>query len=182
MKKLFMIICFILFTAASASAQWDLTYDELTAPASGDLYLIQDVSDTGDTAQGTTKYIPHSSMIKPLYTDVDTTETALTAAQVTNSIVTNQGATGEVDVILPAISYYSVVRFIITEAQILEVNPPTDEIFDLDGTALDANDCVDSPAIVGSKMLATRMQLADASWRWSLDTIRGAWVDTGASD
>ena len=182
MKKLFMIICFILFTVASASAQWDLDYSEVTAPASDDKYLIQDASDTGDTAQGTTKYIPPSSLTKPIYVDVPTTETTLTAAQVTMTFVTNQGATGEVDVILPAVSFYTVVRFIVNEEFIFEVNPPSGELFDLNGTSLDANDCVDSPIIVGSKLVATRMQIADASWRWSLDTVRGLWVDTGASD
>ena len=178
-----MIALFALLLADDyAYAQWDLDYSELTAPASGDLLLIQDVSDTGDTAQGTTKYIPMSSLNKPIAVDVPTTETTLTAEQVGGLIVTNQGATGEVDVILPAVSFYTIVRFIVNEEFIFEINPPAGELFDLDGTPLDANDCVDSPIIVGSKLVATRMQIADASWRWSLDTVRGLWVDTGASD
>ena len=182
MKRILTVICFILFTAASVSAQWDLDYSEVTAPASDDKYLIQDASDTGDTAQGTTKYIPHSSLTKPIHVDVPTTETTLTAAQVTMTFVTNQGASGEVDVILPAVSFYTVVRFIVNEEFIFEINPPAGELFDHNGTLLHANDCVNMPAVLGSKMRATRMQIADASWRWSLDDVRGLSLDIGASD
>ncbi|MDD5287451.1 MAG: hypothetical protein PHD54_16495, partial [Desulfuromonadaceae bacterium] len=80
------------------------------------------------------------------------------------------------------VSYPISVCFIVEEALIFEVCPPTGELFDHDGTALDANDCIDSPAVVGGKMIVTRMQIADGTWRWSTDTVRGAWTDTGASD
>ena len=97
--------------------------------------------------------------------------------------LTNQGEdAAENDLVLPAVSYPIQVIFIIEEAYIIEINPPAGEAFDLDGTVLAADDCVDSPIVVGSKISATRMQIADASWRWSLDTIRGAWVDTDATD
>jgi len=97
----------------------------------------------------------------------------------THKYISNQGETVEVDIILVAVSYPIQVIFSVEEALIMEIAPPAGELFDLDGTALDANDCVDSPAVVGSKLAATRLQIADASWRWSLDTVRGAWVDTG---
>ena len=71
---------------------------------------------------------------------------------------------------------------LITEAQIAEINPPSGEAFDLGGTALDADDCIDSPATVGAKAVFTRMQDATGAWFWSVDTVRGAWADTGASD
>ena len=99
-----------------------------------------------------------------------------------NNYFTNQGSTGEGDFQLPAVSYYVRVIFIVTEARNIEINPPAGEILDLDGVNLDADDCVDSDSTVGSKIVALRMQIADASWRWSLDTIRGVWTDTGASD
>ena len=99
-----------------------------------------------------------------------------------NKYITNQGATGEVDLVLPAVSWSITLYFIVEEAQVIEVNPPTGEAPDLDGTTLDANDCVDSDSTVGSKIAATRMKNAAGTWIWSLDTIRGNWTDTGASD
>ena len=146
------------------------TDDQLSLIAGG----VEIARATEGTISGLTRRMFH--------VDVPTTETTLTAEQCHDTFVTNQGATGEVDVILPALSYYTMVRFVVNEVQIFEINPPSGELFDLDGTDLDADDCVDSPAVVGSKLTATRMQIADASWRWSLDTVRGAWVDTGASD
>ena len=108
----------------------------------------------------------------------------LTDAEVlVNGYVTNQGSAGETDTGLPALSFHIKITFIIEEEQIFELSPPSGELFDLDGTLLDANDCVDSPAVVGSKLIATRMLLADGStWRWSLDTVRGPWVDGDAED
>ena len=111
------------------------------------------------------------------------TQTALSEANMlANKYVSNQGETVELDVILVAVSYPIQVVFSVEEVLIIEVCPPSGELFDLDGTLLDANDCVDSPAVVGSKMSATRLQVAAGTWIWSLDTIRGAWVDTGATD
>ena len=83
---------------------------------------------------------------------------------------------------LLAVSYGITVIFIIEEEQNIEINPPAGEAFDLDGVTLDADDCVDSDSTVGSKISATRMKDADGNWIWSLDTIRGSWVDRGASD
>jgi hypothetical protein len=112
-----------------------------------------------------------------------TADTVLTEAQIqANKYITNQGDDGEADITLPAVSYVISLTFIVSEAQIIEVNPPSGEAFDLNGTTLDADDCVDSPAVVGSKIVATRMQNAAGTWIWSLDTVRGSWVDTGASD
>jgi hypothetical protein len=112
-----------------------------------------------------------------------TADTVLTEAQIqANKYITNQGDDGEADITLPAVSYVIGVTFLVSEAQIIEVNPPSGETFDLNGTTLDADDCVDSPAVVGSKLVATRMQNAAGTWIWSLDTVRGSWVDTGASD
>lgn len=112
-----------------------------------------------------------------------TTDTSVSEAQLlANDYITNQGAAGEVDIILPVVSYTISRTIIVNEAQIIEVGPPTGEILDLSGTLLDANDVVDSPATVGSKMVVTRMQNAAGAWHYSLDTVRGTWVDSGASD
>ncbi len=112
-----------------------------------------------------------------------TGDTAISTDQIiVNRFITNQGATGEIDITLPAVSYYITRTILVTEAQVIEVNPPSGEAFDFNGATLDANDCVDSPAVVGSKIIATRMQNASGTWIWSLDVVRGTWVDTGASD
>jgi len=119
---------------------------------------------------------------------VATTETPvnITAANVlANKYVTNQGSSSEADWVLPDIEYYATIIFVVNEAFIEEICPPNSdahEAFDLDGTALDASDCVDSPIVVGSKIAATRIQIADGTWKWSFDTIRGAWLDTGGTD
>jgi len=112
-----------------------------------------------------------------------TADTVLTEAQIrANKYISNQGDADEADITLPAVSYVINVIFSVEEVLNIEINPPSGEIFDLDGTALDADDCVDSDSTVGSKIAATRLQIADGTWRWSLDTIRGVWTDTGASD
>jgi len=112
-----------------------------------------------------------------------TTDTSITEAQLlANKFISNQGASGEVDITLPAVSYSITRTVLITETQIAEINPPSGEAIDLSGTMLDANDCVDSSAIVGSKAVVTRMQDAAGTWVWSIDVVRGTWEDTGASD
>lgn len=111
------------------------------------------------------------------------TQTALTEANMLNAkYFSNQGDTVETDVILVAVSYPITVIGIVEEALIMEVCPPSGELFDHDGTDLDADDCVDMEAVVGTKMAFTRIQIADGTWRWSLDTIRGNITDTGATD
>jgi hypothetical protein len=112
-----------------------------------------------------------------------TSDTSISTGQLLMAkFITNQGASGEVDLTLPAVSYRITRVFVCEEAQNIEINPPSGEAFDLDGTTLDADDCVDSDSTVGSKIVATRMQNASGTWIWSLDSVRGAWTDTGASD
>lgn len=116
----------------------------------------------------------------------DETNTNITESQIiANKFITIQGSSSNADLVLPDLEYYVTVVFIVNEAFIIEINPPNadaHEALDLDGTVLDASDCVRSTATVGAKLAATRMQIADGTWKWSLDTIRGAWTDGGASD
>lgn len=111
-----------------------------------------------------------------------TADTNLTEIQCWNTHVTNQGAAGEVDLKLYATSYGCAVTFISEEAQVIEINPPTDEILYLNGTALDTNDCVDSDGVEGSMIKAFRHKDSSGAWHWYLITITGVWADTGASD
>ena len=111
----------------------------------------------------------------------------ITEAQIlANKFLTNQGEDAdENDLVLPDLEYYVTVIFIVNEAYVIEINPPNadaHEAFDLDGVLLNASDCIDSPITIGAKIAATRMQWDDGTWKWSFDTIRGTWVDTGASD
>jgi len=104
-----------------------------------------------------------------------------------SKFITNKGAGAEIDLVLPDVEYFITVIFIVNQAFVIEINPPNadaHEAFDLDDgdNLLDASDCIDSPAILGSKISATRMMWSDGTWKWSFDTIRGAWVDTGPSD
>lgn len=94
----------------------------------------------------------------------------------------NQGDAGEADLVLPDLAYPVTIIILIEEAQNIEINPPAGEYLDLDGTDLDPDDCVDSDSTVGSTIALTNGQDADGDWIWRLNTIRGAWVDTGASD
>ena len=71
----------------------------------------------------------------------------------------------------------------VSVAQIIEVCPETGGYIRLNGTLLAQNDCVDSPAILGSKIAVARAyDNANTRWEWQLDTIYGAWVDTDAGD
>jgi len=65
MKKLiFSILIFAMSAGVSYGAGWSDYYSELTAVASGDFLVIQDVSDTTDSAQGTTKYVTQENIIR----------------------------------------------------------------------------------------------------------------------
>ena len=180
MRRCLLALAVVLLLIGSADAErrrilspcyWDSAGDNIVCP--GDI-SISGAATIGTTGVGADRAVTKLSL---------TADTALTEAQIlANYWISNQGDDGEQDDTLPAVSYPISVCFTVEEAQIIEVNPPSGELFDLDGTALDADDCIDSPATVGSKMVCTRMQIADASWRWSCDTVRGVWVDAGASD
>lgn len=112
-----------------------------------------------------------------------TSNTSVTEAQLlANKYISNYGASGGINVILPAVSYNISRTVIVEAAQIIKLNPPSGELFDLSGTLLDANDVVDSPTGIGAVIVATRVRTGASTWRWSLDVVRGTWVDSGASD
>lgn len=146
----------------------------------GALAALGVVFDTGDIT-GTSAYTTRETSSQAYTASGNISEAQILA----NKYLTNQGAGAEIDLVLPDLEYYINVTFIINEAFIIEINPPnadTHEEFDLDGTILDESDCIDSPTGLGSKIVATRMQWDDGTWKWSFDTVRGVWVDTGASD
>ena len=152
--------------------------DGTISTSSGDIKLQPNGGDVIVT--GTATFSIEDFLMGRLELTADTSiaEAQLLAAK----FITNQGDSGEADLTLPAVSYGIGRIFVVEEAQNIEINPPSGEAFDLDGTTLDANDCIDSDSTVGSKIVATRMKNAAGTWIWSLDTIRGVWTDTGASD
>ena len=158
--------------------------DPAAGTAEGYAFLIDSVAVAyvyalADSSGGVT----HAGLIsRPGWVDVPTTETTLTEVQCMAKFVTNQGASGEVDVFLPAVSYYQEVDFVVTEAAVFEINPPSGELFTLDTVALHADDVVDSDTAIGSRLKAWRQQIADGSWQWVLVTITGTWADSAASD
>ena len=99
-----------------------------------------------------------------------------------NKYITNQGASDEVDIMLPAVSWGITVYFIVEETQVIEVNPPTGEAFILSTATLSANDCIDSDNVVGSMLMVTRIKNAAGTCQWLAMNIIGTWVDTNASD
>lgn len=116
--------------------------------------------------------------------NVTTADKTLSEAEVlANKYITNQGAAVETDIMLDDLEAPIAITFLVEEALNIEVNPPSGESFDLDEHGvLGVDDCVDSDSTVGSKIVATRMQNAAGTWYWSLDSARGTWSDTGASD
>lgn len=112
-----------------------------------------------------------------------TTDGTITAIDaLVNKYITNQGASGEADIMLPAISWPVTLYFVVEETQVIEVNPPSGEIFILNTTTLDADDCIDSDNVVGSMLMVTRIKNASGTWQWLAKAIIGTWTDTGASD
>lgn len=168
------------FTETAGTGTVTLTLDN---PVTSEVYGAGWATDT-EGAQRDDVYAEMETREKKQPSTLNlTTDTSITADQLlANRYISNQGASGEVDLTLPAVSYSISRTVLITEAQIAEINPPSGEAFDLNGTALPADYCIDSPATVGSKAVFTRMQDASGTWFWSVDTVRGSWVDTGASD
>ena len=96
--------------------------------------------------------------------------------------INNQGADEETDIITVAVSYPIKFEVEVSEDHIIELCPPSGEIFTLNGTALAANDCVDSSAVVGDCFMVKRRQIAAGTWQYFIYTIQGAHLDTGAGD
>lgn len=112
-----------------------------------------------------------------------TADTVLTAANINAyKYFTNQGDDGEQDITYPAVSYVIPVTILEEEAQIIEVNPPAGEILYLNNTALDADDCIDSPGTGLGVLQGIRKQDSAGAWHWYWYSAAGLWVDTGATD
>lgn len=176
MKRIiFLTILLCFFAGSLPAAQKTITVGTSGSPASLDTNFGNAQDNFTELYTGKDDKQPSSLAL--------TTDTSISEAQIlANKFITNQGATGEVDLTLPAVSYYITRTIIVTEEQIIELNPPSGEAFDLAWVVLDADDCIDSPAIVGAKAVVTRTQSAAGAWYWSVDVVRGAWVDTGATD
>ena len=183
MKKLLLTILLVLALAIPAGAfppipifHWDTGADLAT-----DAETIAG-AETGKAV--TPANLTAAGCLRDFSTANHTATGSISEAQIKqNKWHTNNGASTEIDLTLPALSYTISIIFIVQETQIMEINPPSGELFDHDGTDLNADDCIDLSIVVGDKIAFTRMLLADGTtWRWSTDTIRGSHVDTGATD
>ena len=111
-----------------------------------------------------------------------TTDTSVTAQQIADSkYLSNYGASGEVDIVLPAISYNQTRTILIESGQVLEISPPSGEVLELSGTDLTANYCVNSGSVVGNKATVTRLRTGASTWKWSIDVVRGTWSSCGGT-
>ena len=111
------------------------------------------------------------------------TQTAFSAANMLlYGTINNQGADEETDIILPTPTFPIKFEVEVSEDHIIELCPAAGEIFTLNGTALDANDCVDSSAVVGDCFMVKSRQIAAGTWQYFIYTIQGAHLDTGAGD
>ena len=111
-----------------------------------------------------------------------TANTTVTAQQIAdNKYLSNYGASGEVDIVLPAVSYNQTRTILIEVGQVLEISPPSGEVLELSGTDLTADYCVNSGSVVGNKATATRLRTSASTWKWSIDVVRGTWASCGAA-
>ena len=111
-----------------------------------------------------------------------TTDATVTAQQIAdNKYLSNYGASGEVDIILPAVSYNQTRTILIEAGQVLEISPPSGEVLELSGTDLTADYCVNSGSVVGNKATVTRLRTGESTWKWSIDVVRGTWESCGGT-
>ena len=145
-----------------------------------DADIPDDITITGSTT-GTSAYTTRETSVLS-FTNAETQTAFSEANMLANGTINNQGAGEETDIILTAVSYSIKFEVEISEPFLIELCPPAGELFTLDGTALDVNDCIDSSAVVGDCFMVKRRQIADASWQYFAYTIQGVHVDTGPED
>ena len=147
--------------------------------------LLFDADDfTETTGTGTVTVSIDKSAVEATQPEtlVLTTDASVTEASIlSNKYLSNYGASGEVDIILPAISYNQTRTILIETAQVLEISPPSGEVLELSGTDLTADYCVNSGSVVGNKATVTRIRTGASTWKWSIDVVRGTWVSCGAA-
>ena len=186
-------------TAAGASAAGNSKLFGTNASGVVGWYDIPVDTDTDDQTSGDVGFTPNGSIAA---TDVQaavqevrdeaeqktpstlavTTDASVTAQQIAdNKYLSNYGASGEIDIVLPAISYNQTRTILIEASQVLEISPPSGEVLELSGTDLTADYCVNSGSIVGNKATATRLRTGASTWKWSIDVVRGTWESCGAA-
>jgi len=161
----------------------------VNSPSTTDVAMVELATDaetvagTSDLVVCTPGNLAAAGCLRDFSTLNHTSTGNITEAQIKeNKWHTNNGANAEIDLTLPALSYTVQIIFLVEETQVIEINPPSGEAPMLDGVLLDADDCVDSDAVVGSCLTAIRTQNAAGAWYWHFIPSVGAWVDTGASD
>lgn len=100
-----------------------------------------------------------------------------------NQVITNQGATSEIDITLSAISYDLCRLIKLEEDYIIEIGCPSGEQFYLEGDGwLTADHVIDSPATYPATMMICRGKNNAGNWRYFAYPVLGTWVDSGLTD
>lgn len=119
----------------------------------------------------------------PLVTEVNKTETgALSAAECTNSLVTNVGQAAATTLTLPAAAAGLVTTVqAITITYALHIKAAAGDKIYLDGTALDDGDkaSLATPVIMDAATFWC-VKSGASSYDWYCNTIKGVWTDGGA--
>ena len=111
-----------------------------------------------------------------------TSDHAVTASEILdNDYISNYGATAEVDITLPAVSYNLSKTIVIEAAYIIEINPPSGEKLRYQKEELSTADYViDSPADLASVAVITRMRTgAGGTWQWNIGVAQGTFSNPG---
>lgn len=113
-----------------------------------------------------------------------TSDDSLTTSEIYNyHVFTNQGATQEVDITLPAVSYDLCRAIKLEEDYVIEVGPPSGEQFYLEGDGwLTADYVIDSPATYPAMLMFCRGKNEAGNWRYFMFPTLGTWVDSGLTD
>jgi len=172
-------------------------FTALTTIATGDLLPVVDVSDTTDSAEGTTKQITVGNLfasppdtggttantIRSLIDeDVEAASDTLTANQCSGGLINNFGqdaANADITITLPVIAagYNFTVVLGDTQANFFRIDPNGSDSIYLDGvTTGDGKYVQIASAVKGACIQFFAFQTAAAAWDWLALTVSGAWT------
>lgn len=144
--------------------------DAVNVAAAGAVMNGRDISETNPAAGIQNKHVTKAST------------GPLTAAECTNTVISNYGQGAEMTLTLPtAAAGLSFLLMIITTGNALHAKAGTNDKIYLDGTALDDADKVSlaSPAAADCAAFWTWVT-GDGTYDWYVNTIKGVWKDGGA--
>ena len=133
----------------------------------------------GNTQSNFTELYANKREKTPSTLYVTSDHTVSESELLTNDFISNYGASDEVDILLPAVSYNIVKTIVVEAAQIIEIGPPTGEQLYYQGTALTANYVIDSPATFSGMAVITRLRTGASTWVWNIGVAQGTFSNPG---